>query len=97
MEYMPIVIQTLAGVDYTVYVYFDDGTVRLFDAKNLIHRGGVFEPLKNEEMFKTCLTVLNDTVAWDMDGTRSTETCLDLDPIELYETCPVVQDPLAVS
>lgn len=94
---MPIVIQTLAGVDYTVYVYFDDGTVRLFDAKKLIHRGGVFEPLKNEERFKKCLTVLNDTVAWDMDGTRSTETCLDLDPIELYETCPVVQDPLAVS
>lgn len=97
MDYIPVVVQTVAGVDYTIYIYFDDGSVRLFDAKKVVNSGGVFEPLKDEEFFKERLTVLNDTVAWDVDGTRNPQTCVDLDPIELYETCPVVKDPLDVA
>lgn len=34
------------------------------------------------------------TVAWDIDGTRDPHTCIDLDPCDLYESCPVVEDPL---
>ena len=33
-------------------------------------------------------------MAWDIDGTRDPGTCVDLDPCEMYETCPVVDDPL---
>ena len=44
--------------------------------------------------FKNRLTVLNDTAAWDVNGDRDPGSCVDLDPIELYETCPVVVDPL---
>ena len=29
-----------------------------------------------------------------MTGDRDPSSCVDLDPIELYETCPVVVDPL---
>ena len=39
------------------------------------------------------MTVLNDAVAWDMDGTRNLRTCIDLDPCEMYESCPIVDDP----
>ena len=28
------------------------------------------------------------------DGNRDPCTCVDLDPCELYETCPIVEDPL---
>lgn len=46
------------------------GKGRSFDAKPLIEQGGVFLPLRNEDFFRTHLTVLNDAVAWDINGTR---------------------------
>ena len=55
--------------------------------------GGLL-PLQNVDFFRTCLTVLNDAVAWDMDGTRDPRTCIDLDLCEMYESCPMVDDPL---
>ena len=70
MDMIPKVIQAVAGPDYTVYLYFHDGTVRLFDASPLLEKGGVFLALRDEEFFRTRLTVLNDAVAWDIDGTR---------------------------
>ena len=88
------VLQAVAGEDFTVYLYFNDGSVRLYDAKPLLKLGGVFAPLQDEAFFKSRLTVLNDTAAWDVTGDRDPGSCVDLDPIELYENCPVVVDPL---
>ena len=65
MEYMPSVVQAVAGDDYTVYAYFSDGSIRLADIKPLIARGGVFAQLADLEFFRDRLTVLNDAVSWD--------------------------------
>ena len=81
---IPKVLQAVAGENFTVYL----------DAKPLLELGGVFEPLRDEDFFKSRLTVLNDTAAWDVTGNHDPCACVDLDPIELYETCPVVVDPL---
>ena len=62
----PKVLQAVAGEDFTVYLYFNDGSVRLYDAKPLLALGGVFAPLQDEAFFKSRLTVLNDTAAWDV-------------------------------
>ncbi len=94
MEMIPKVVQALAGQDFSVYAYFHDGTVRLLDASPLVRKGGVFAPLRDPDFFRDRLTVINDTVAWDIDGTRDPCTCVDLDPCELYESCPIVEDPL---
>lgn len=94
MELIPKVTQAVAGEGYTVYVYFHDGTVRLYDASALVRQGGVFLPLRDSAFFRSRLTVLNDAVAWDLDGTRNPRTCIDLDPCEMYESCPIVDDPL---
>ena len=94
MEYFPKVLQAVAGKDFTVYLYFSDGSVRLFDAKPLLEKGGVFAPLRDAAFFQKRLTVLNDTAAWDISGTLDPTCCIDLDPWQLYETCPVVADPL---
>ena len=91
---IPKVLQAVAGENFTVYLYFNDGSVRLYDAKPLLELGGVFEPLRDEDFFKSRLTVLNDTAAWDVTGNHDSCACVGLDPIELYETCPVVVDPL---
>lgn len=46
------------------------------------------------DFFRDRLTVINGTVAWDVDGTRGSCPCDNLDPCELHETCPIVEDPL---
>ena len=92
--YYPCVQQVVPGDDYQVYAYFNDGSVRLFDTKPLIRPGTVFEPLSDKDLFKSKLTVINDTVAWDMGGGRDPYRCVDIDPGAVY-AAPPVPDPLA--
>ena len=94
MEYIPAVVQAVPGNNFTVYAYFSDGTVRLADIKPLIARGGVFSPLADESVFRSRITVLNDAVAWDLEGNRDETACIDLDPGKMYREGPVVDDPL---
>ncbi len=86
------IVQVYPTDDYKVYLYFTDGKVRLFDAKGLVTQG-VFQQLKDIERFKKTCTVLNDTLAWDITGKMDPSQCLDLDPENLYETCPEVDEP----
>lgn len=83
--FFPCVLQAVATDDFQVYAYFNDGSVRLFDVKPLIQSGTVFEPLRDIEVFRSALTVLNDTVAWDFSGKRDGSDCIDLDPEMLFD------------
>lgn len=94
MEFIPKVVQAISGEGYIVYTYFDDGTVRLFDASSLIEKGDMFAPIRDIQIFRDSLTVMNDTVAWDIGGNRDECNCIDVDPVTLYETCSIVEDPL---
>lgn len=93
-EYYPVVVQALAGDGFTVYVYFSDGSIRCVDVKPLIAQRGVFARLADPNVFQDCLTVMNQTVAWDVVGTRDPCACVDFDPIGIYENAPAVADPL---
>ncbi|MCL4515358.1 MAG: DUF2442 domain-containing protein [Firmicutes bacterium] len=86
------VIQVYPTDDYKVYIYFVDGRVKLFDAKELVTQG-VFRQIRDIEKFKNSCTVLNDTLAWDISGKFDPSNCLDLDPEELYDSCPEVEEP----
>ena len=87
------VLQVYPLPDYSVYLYFNDGIIKKYDASELVQKG-VFAPLQDKNLFvKTC-TVLNHTLAWDVSGRRDPYDCLDLDAEHLYETCPSVKDPL---
>ena len=94
MDFMSAVVQAVPGDNFTVYAYCNDGAVRLVDVKPLIAKGGVFSPLAEQKFFHERLTVLNDTVAWDMTGNRDTTTCVDLDADQIFAEAPVVDDPL---
>jgi len=96
MEYFPKVSQVIPGEGYAVYAYFTDGSVRLFDASGLINQGGVFAPLRDKSVFDRALTVLNDTVAWDIAGKRDPCDCVDIDPFSVYSATRVT-DPLLQS
>ena len=75
MNYSAEVIQAIPGENYTVFVYFSDGSIRQADIKPLISKGGVFSPLQDEAFFREKLTVMNHAVAWDMTGTRDATKC----------------------
>ncbi len=94
MSYMPEVVQAVAADGFKVYAYFSDGSVRLADIAPLVEKGGVFSPLADEDVFRDALTVMNHAVAWDLSGKRDLADCIDLDPIEMYDTATVVDDPL---
>lgn len=53
--------------DFTLTLWFDNGEVRLYDAKPLLEPGTVFEPFADYENFRR--VYLDDThcVAWDVD------------------------------
>ncbi len=91
--FSPSVLQVYPTDDYSIYLYFNDGTVRHFDVKPYIKEGTVFAPLKDIRIFKEKITIINETVAWDLVGNRDEYQCIDLDPIELYQS-PIVDDPL---
>ena len=95
MDYWPDVLQVLPTVDYKVYIYFDDGTIRLYDATEQL-KVGRFKQLLVDDMFMTACTVINNTLAWTLDFsyTDKGDNVLDLDPIQLYNTCPIVDEPL---
>ncbi len=44
-----------------------------------------FQPLKDIHVFMKRCTVLNDTLAWDIQGNRDTTACRDIDPDTLYD------------
>lgn len=92
-SYFPAVVQAVAGPDRTVFAYFSNGKITQVDMKPAIEAGGVFERLADEEFFTKALTVLNDTVAWDVSGHFDPTTCIDIDPFAAYEA-PSVSDPL---
>ena len=89
---MPEVIQVIPTDDFNVYVYFDDGSIKLYDASKDI-KMGIFTVLQDIKKFKECCTVLNGTLAWDLEGNYDETKCLDLDPFNIYENSPEVEEP----
>lgn len=47
--------------------------------------------IADENIFKEKLTVLNNTIAWDIAGNRDEYKCIDIDPFEVFES-PIVDD-----
>jgi hypothetical protein len=91
--FYPQVLQVIPTDNFEVFAYFNDGSVRKFDAKPLLKLDTVFEPLMDIHVFKEKLAVINDTVAWDMGGGRDPCKCVDIDPFVVFEQ-PPVRDPL---
>ncbi|MCD8086296.1 MAG: DUF2442 domain-containing protein [Clostridiales bacterium] len=92
-SYFPAVVQAVPGEGRTVYAYFSDGSIRRYDMQPHIDRGGVFAPLADETFFTERLTVLNDTIAWDVSGHFDPTACIDIDPFTVYQS-EAVADPL---
>lgn len=91
-RYFPEVLQVIPAPDNHVLVYFDDGSIRHFDARPLLEKE-VFVPLQDDERFRSTITVMNGTLAWDLHGNRDETACLDVDPLVIYRESPEVEEP----
>lgn len=89
----PKVVQVIPTKDYSIYVYFEDGKIVYYDMLPMIEKE-VFQLLKNLDVFMNACTVMNDTLAWDIQGNRDNTACLDIDPDTLY-SLPYVQEQIA--
>jgi hypothetical protein len=90
------VVQVLPQMDFTVYCYFDDGAIKLYDARPLLGKG-VFLKISSVDDFLNKCTVMNSTLAWDLEGNFDPYKCIDLDPDQLYIESKDVKDPLIES
>ena len=59
----PRIFQVEPNSNFTVNVYFDDGTVKLYDANQLIRKGGIYTPLSDMDFFMSRCVVMNNTLA----------------------------------
>lgn len=91
--YFPKVVQVVPFEDYTIDIYFDDGKIVRYDIKKFLDKG-IFQKLKDITIFMETCTVLNDTLAWDINKNLSEYDCIDIDPEELY-ALPNVKERLA--
>ena len=84
MQYMPEVVQVIPFDDYTVSVYFSDGKIVSYDVKPKLD-SGIFQALRDKDIFMNRCGIMNDTLAWDIHGDRDPSACLDIAPDTLYE------------
>ena len=89
------VIQVKPTPNFKVYVYFDDGKIKLFDMTPFLGKG-VFQQIADVHVFMDKCTVLNHTLAWDIGGNFDVYKCLDIDPETIYCAGLDVEDPLGI-
>lgn len=87
------VVQVKPTSDFKVFVYFDDGKIKLFDMNPYLGKG-VFQQISSLHDFTYKCTVLNGTLAWDLSGMFDPNHCLDIDPVTVYRDGVNVADPL---
>ena len=88
------VVQVKPTQEFKVYVYFDDGKIKLFDMTSLLGKG-VFKQISDIDAFIEKFTILNHTLAWDVGGNFDEYNCIDIDPETIYSTGIDVADPFS--
>ena len=91
----PKLFQVFPTDDYLVYLYYDNGEIKIYDCKWILKEGGVFTKLHELEKFMQLCTVMNGTLAWDVSECRDSYNCIDICPDTVYqESIKTLIDPL---
>lgn len=91
----PALFQVVPTDDYKVYLYYDNGEIRLYDCSWILNRNGVFEKIHKIEDFKRLCTIMNKTLAFDISEERDTYNCIDIDPDTIYNESIKCKDILS--
>ena len=77
--------------DYKVYVLYENVKKYLYDANRLVKR---FNILQDMDFFKNRCKVINDTLAWDIDGDMNEENCIDIAPESIFNSEEITDEEL---
>jgi hypothetical protein len=58
----------------------------------MIKKGGVFQQISDIHDFIEKCTVLNSTLAWDIEGHFNPHNCIDIDPETIYINGEDIED-----
>lgn len=90
------IVSVAANDDFTLTLRFDNGEVRLYDAKPLLEKGTVFEPFSDIENFRRVYLDEQHCVSWDIDPAVDSEKVwnnkVDLCPDSCYLDSVPVQE-----
>lgn len=82
------IVSAKANDDFTLTLTFDNGELRLYDAKPLLQPGTVFEPFSDIENFKRVYLDDCHCVSWDIDASIDSDIVwnnkVDLSPDSCY-------------
>ncbi|MCW6078082.1 DUF2442 domain-containing protein [Clostridium sporogenes] len=77
--------------NYKVMLYFSDGKVKVCDASEFINRNPMLENFKNEQLFKERCCIINNTMAFDIEGNKNEYKCYDIALEYLYLEFPTLE------
>ncbi len=81
----PTLYQVLPTDDFKVYLYYDNGEIKLYDCSFVLDQVGVFVKIKDISKFKELCTIMNKTLAFDISGQRDPYDCIDICPDTIYQ------------
>jgi hypothetical protein len=75
MQTTPLLLAATPGEGYAVHVQFEDGLVADVDLSDLLQHGGVFEPLRDLDFFRSLRADLEArTIVWPNQADVAPET-----------------------
>ena len=87
------ITKVVANDDYTLTLTFDNGEVRLYDMKDLIHKG-VFRILEDKSKFKEVYLDDMGAVSWDKDSSVDSNVVWDNKIDMCPDSCYIYSKPL---
>jgi len=93
----PKLYQVYPTDDYKIYLYYDNGEIKVYDCKWILGEKGVFEKIHNIKNFMRLCTIMNNTLAFDISEKFDTYNCIDICPDTIYEDSISCKDILLIS
>lgn len=81
----PTLYQVVPTDDFKVYLYYDNGEIKVYNCDFILTEGSAYDKIKNIENFKGLCTIMGKTLAFDISEVRDPYTCIDFCPDLLYQ------------
>jgi len=81
----PKLYQVYPTSEYTVYLYYDNGEIKLYDCKWILEEDGIFSAIQNPNDFVRLCVIMNNTLAFDITEKFDPYSCIDICPDTIYE------------
>ncbi len=80
----PVLYQVLPTDDFKVYLYYDNGEIKLYDCNFIFEELNVYKKISELGEFKRLCTIMNKTLAFDVSEKRDPYNCIDFCPDTIY-------------